>query len=291
MQFRSPSHVKLFLFALLPVVAGCGNDPITVRVEAAERARGTALARKDVAAYADLMADDFLVVNHRGAILTRDARVGVISSGEERAMRRGEGALDVRRYGDVALVMGQSVWQNEGQEIQDYFTRIWVLGGDQWRMVGAHYTDITAQMTAVPRKFKLPDHPVPELPIALAPPAQDAAQEILRAIDDQHLAYWSKEPDRYRQYAGLDLLRVAENGVRTREELIAGMQGNSRLPAPPPEHVDLRVRVYGNVAVATYLDVGDDPWGRPAPARFTFVFVRRDIGWQMVHIQSTGVKG
>jgi hypothetical protein len=68
------------------------------------------------------------------------------------------------------------------------------------------------------------------------------------------------------------------------------MRGNARLPAPPSEQRDVRVRVYGNVAVTTWLDLGTDTVGRPTPNRFTVVFARRDIGWQMVHIQSTGLK-
>jgi hypothetical protein len=114
-------------------------------------------------------------------------------------------------------------------------------------------------------------------------------EQVRRAIEDQHRAYWSKEPDRYQQYAGADLLRVAENGVRTREELIAGMRGNARLPAPPSDQLEIQLRIYGNVAVTGWLDQGTDVIGRPARNRFTVVFARRDTGWQMVHIQSTGV--
>ena len=111
-----------------------------------------------------------------------------------------------------------------------------------------------------------------------------------QAVGEQHRAYWSKDPDRYRRYAAPDLLRIAENGVRTRDELIQGMRGNSRLPAPPSEQLDVRVRVYGNAAVATWLDQGTDLLGRPTRGRFTVVFVPRGNGWQMVHIQSTGIK-
>jgi ketosteroid isomerase-like protein len=286
-----PKHVTLCVFVMtLPFVFGCSNDPIDVRVEAAERARATALATQDVAAYRQLAADDLLVVDHRGALISRDDRIATVGSGESRITRRGESDVDVRLYGDVALVMGRSVWQGEGRENHDYFTRIWVGRRDQLRMVGAHYTDITAQATENPPTFKVPNHPVHTLPIALTPPVPDAEEQVRRAIDEQHRAYWSKDPDRYRQYAGPDLLRIAENGVRTREELIAGMRGNSRLPAPPSNHLDVRVRVYGNVAVTSWLDEGQDRFGRPARGRFTVVFARRDFGWQMVHIQTTGLK-
>jgi ketosteroid isomerase-like protein len=281
---------RLITLIAVPLVFGCADDSIDDRVEAAERARATAIAAQDVDAYRQLMDDDLLIVDQRGELITKDDRSGTIGSGEARNTRRSESTVEVRRYGDVALVMGQSVWQSEGRENHDYFTRIWVSRGSRWRMVGGHYTDITDQVTDKPSRFKLPDNPVPALPIASRPPPQDAEAQVLRAIGDQHRAYWAKDPERYRQFAASDLLRIAENGVRTREELINGMQANARLPAPPSDQLDVRVRIYGNVAVTTCLDQGTDIIGRLAKTRFTVVFVRRDPGWQMVHIQSTGVK-
>ena len=86
-----------------------------------------------------------------------------------------------------------------------------------------------------------------------------------------------------------DQLRIAENGIRGREPLIAGMRANSRLPAPPSDQLDVRVRVYGNAAVAMWLDQGIGRFG-PIGSRYTVVLVRRAGGWEMVHIQSSGVK-
>jgi ketosteroid isomerase-like protein len=283
-------EVLFVLTAVALSTVACSNDPSDAQLEAAERARATAVAQQDMAAYSQLAAEDLRVIDRRGAVTTRDDRIDAIESGEARITRRSEGAVTVRRYGDIALVMGQSVWQIAGRENHDYVTRIWLWRGKQWRLVGGHYTDITPQMTANPPGFKLPDNAVPTLPIARTPPAQDAMEQVRRAVTDQHRAYWSKEPDRYGDYAGPDVLRIAENGVRTREELIAGMRGNARLPAPPSDQLDVQVRVYGNVALTGWLDQGTDLLGRPTPNRFTVVFVRRDSGWQMVHIQSTGVK-
>ncbi len=68
------------------------------------------------------------------------------------------------------------------------------------------------------------------------------------------------------------------------------MQGNARLPAPPSDQLDIRARLFGNTAVATWLDQGTNPAGRVSQNRFTVVFARRGDVWQMVHIHSTGVK-
>jgi len=281
----------LIICSALPLAFACSNEPIDERVEKAERARAAAITRQDVDAYRRLVADDLVVVDPRGALLTKDDRIDAVESAVARVTRRAENIAEIRRYGDLALVLGEAVWQAAGRENHDYFTRIWAWQRNRWRMIGAHYTDISAPVTGRSSRFTRPDHLVPPLPIsASAARSDDAEQEIRRAIADQHLAYWSKDPERYRLYAAPDLLRIAENGIRTLEELVDGMRGNSLLPAAPSEHVDVRVRPFGNVAVATWLDQGGLLPGRLVRSRFTVVFVQRDAGWQMVHIQSTGVK-
>jgi hypothetical protein len=62
------------------------------------------------------------------------------------------------------------------------------------------------------------------------------------------------------------------------------------LPAPPSDQLDVRVRLHQNVAVTTWLDSGVGLLGNPTQLRFTVVFVPRAAGWQMVHIQSSGVR-
>jgi ketosteroid isomerase-like protein len=280
----------LIACGVLLLALACSNDPVDVSVEAAERARASAITQEDGDAYERLVVDDLLVVDPHGALLTKDDRVDAVESALARVTRRAENVLEVRRYGDVALVLGEAVWQGDNREKHDYFTRIWAWQRKQWRLIGAHYTDISATVDGRSPRFIRPDHPIPALPVSASAPPDDAEQTIRRAIAEQHRAYWSKDPERYRQYAAPDLLRIAENGVRTQEQLIAGMRGNSRLPAPPSDHFDVRVRLFGNVAVATWLDEGTLVPGPSVRNRFTVVFAQRDTGWQMVHIQSTGVK-
>jgi len=273
-------------------VFACSNAPLDQsRVVAAERQRADAIGRNDTSGYSQLVSPDLLAVDRTGDLLSRQDRVKAIDSGRARTTRRVEDDVEVRIYGDLALVIGRSLSQEDGKQHSDYFTRIWVQRRGRLEMVAAHYTDITTQVEDDdPSSPTAPDHAIPVLPIATTAPVPEADTDLRRAIRDQHEAYWSKDTDRYRQYVGSDLLRVAENGIRTAEELVAGMRGNARLPAPPSQQLDVRTRLFGNMAIATWLDEGTDTIGRFSQNRFTVVFARRADGWQMVHIQSTGLK-
>ena len=284
--------MKPLIVALaLPLVFSCSGSLDQTQVADAERERASAISRNDADAYSRLVAPDMVVVDRNGELLSKNDRMSAIDSGRARDTRRAEEDVEIRIYGDVALVIGRSRSQEGGAEYADYFTRIWAQQEGRLGMVAAHYTDITAQVEDDdPVNPTVPDHEIPPLPIATTAPAPNAEEELQRTIRDQHRAYWGKDADRYRQYAGTDLLRIAENGIRTQEDLIAGMRGNARLPAPPSDQLDIRARLFGNTAVATWLDQGTNLAGRVSQNRFTVVFARRGDVWQMVHIQSTGVK-
>jgi ketosteroid isomerase-like protein len=259
-----------------------GQPPVT----AAERERADAIARHDAAAYNQLTSDDLFVVDRMGRLATKTERLIGVMGGESVSAENGEQDIDIRRFGDLAIVIGRSVWHDAERERQDYFSRIWMRQQDRWRLVAAHTTDVTANIYGPSWDSSRKD--VPTLPVASAPPSK-AEDGVRFAIAEQHAAYWSKDPVKYRLYAGEDLLRIAETGVRPREELIRMMRGNARLPAPPSEQRDVRVHVYGGAAVATWVDVGRGLSGAETRNRFTVVFAHRDDRWQMVHVQSNGL--
>ena len=283
---------QLTIAAVLPLVLGfaCSSTVAQSDVVAAERARADAIARRDTAAYRRLASSDLLVIDRDGELTTIGDRLVAIEAGEATHARRVEHDVETRMYGDLAVIVGRSDWQDEGVLTRDYFTRIWANRNGALQLVGAHYTPISDDVVAADSSFGMPDQVATTLPIATTPPGPRAMEEVQRAIREQHEAYWSKDSDRYLRFAGSDLLRVAENGVRSREELVAGMRGNARLPAPPSAQLDVRVRLFGTTAVATWLDRGTDLLGRLSQNRFTVVFARRGDGWQMVHIHSTAVR-
>jgi len=281
---------QLAIVAALSLAFACSTRIEQSQIVDAERARTEAINARDPAAYSRLVSSELVVIDPDGEVLNRDDRIAAISSGAASNAKRVESDVDVRVYGDLALVLGRSNSQANGELNRDYFMRVWANRDGALKMVGAHYTRISDQAVAQNESFGAMERAIEESPVATNAPDRDSEEQVKRAIREQHQAYWRKDPDRYRMYAGADLLRVAENGVSTREQLIAGMRGNSRLPAPPSDQLDVRVRLFGNAALATWLDQGGDLLGRFSQGRFTVVLVRRGDVWQMVHIQTSSVK-
>ena len=282
---------QLTIVAALSLAFACSTRIEQSQVVDAERARAEAInAARRRRPIGRLVSPDLVVIDPDGEVLNRDDRIAAISSGAASNARRVENDVDVRVYGDLALVLGRSDSQANGELNRDFFMRVWANRDGSLKMVGAHYTRISDHAVTQNESFGAAERAIEESPVATNAPDRNAEEQVKLAIREQHQAYWRKDPDRYRMFAGADLLRVAENGVSTREQLITGMRANSRLPAPPSDQLDVQVRLFGNAALATWLDQGGDLLGRFSQGRFTVVLVRRGDVWQMVHIQTSGVK-
>src|SRR4029079_15664536 len=124
----------------------CSSSIDEARVVDAERARAEAIARNDPDAYSQLVSPDLMMVDRTGELVTKRDRMAAVDSGRARNARRVENDVDVRVYGDVALVIGRAVSQDTGTATHDFFTRIWHQRNGRLELVGAHYTDITQQV-------------------------------------------------------------------------------------------------------------------------------------------------
>ncbi len=279
-----------WILGVLLSAGACRYEAAPATVAEAERDRAEAIERRDAAAYSRLTSPDLYVVERDGSVTSYGERLADVTEGDPVTMRRGEAPFTERVFGDLAVVYGRSRWQRAGEVYHDYISRIWVRRGRSWQLIAIHDTDISDPINTESPTFHEPGLPVPTLPLTGTPRAQTAETDVLSAVRDQHRAYWSKDHERYRVIAGPDMLRIAENGVSTREELITAMRANARLPATPSEQRDLGVRIFGNVAIASWLDVGIGPRGDVARTRFTVILGYRDGVWQMVHIQSSGVQ-
>jgi len=126
-------------------------------------------------------------------------------------------------------------------------------------------------------------------PVIVRPidPGRSSPDEVLHVLHEEHRLYWEKDLPTYLPYIGDDLLRIAEMGVRSREDLIKGMLDKLLRPVTP--QVDERIYMIGNAAIATWRDAGKDDDGKPTQSWFTTIFVKRDGQWQLVQMHSTGI--
>ena len=124
----------------LSLLFACSTHIEQSQIVEAERARTEAINARDPAVYSRLVSPDLLVTDPDGEVLNRDDRIAAISSGAAANARRVESDVDIRMYGDLALVLGRSESQVNGELNRDFFMRVWANRDGALKMVGAHYT-------------------------------------------------------------------------------------------------------------------------------------------------------
>ena len=120
---------------------------VAEQIRAVERTRLRALVAGDVAAASDLHAQDFQLVTPIGAVLSRDDYLMAIASGRIDYVAWEPGAIDVRVYGNAAVIRYQATlevvfaghpvpratyWHTDSYENID----------GQWRVVWSQATEI-----------------------------------------------------------------------------------------------------------------------------------------------------
>jgi hypothetical protein len=291
-------RLSALLLALLALqIAAPGNaapepfsSPSTIEeILVAEQHLATALATGHDANVDRLVADDARMTSATGQFFDG-------ASWEARMLGRARRelpvptAIDIRLYRNVALVHGRATVADPAPR-DLYVMRAWVDSGDTWELAAQHTTDITTNARAEPPTFATLGQKIPAGPTHTAPDASAQEQAVVQAMLDSHRRYWAKDVEGYRRTIGLDLIRSAETGVRPGSELVAYMESNPRLPGEPPAQLEMWARVFGSVAIGGWLDAGSNSVGAASRNRFTVVLVWRDVRWQIVQIQSTGVLG
>jgi ketosteroid isomerase-like protein len=119
-------------------------------IEVVERALLEALQRRDVAACADLLRDDFLITTAGWLPEPVGKTTWLESAGGRMTLERFDLRLvAVRRYGDVAIVLAESAQEgtHDGAPYSMTFryTDVWVLGTDGWRLATRHASGRPAQ--------------------------------------------------------------------------------------------------------------------------------------------------
>jgi ketosteroid isomerase-like protein len=115
-------------------------------VAQAERQLAEAHLRLDVKTIEHLLHQDYVIIQPGGQVETKAEVLASYNSGTRRWDTAQADQLDIRLYGDTAIVVGR--WQASGQhgaEQFDYaarFLSIWVKQAGHWQNVGYQATEI-----------------------------------------------------------------------------------------------------------------------------------------------------
>jgi ketosteroid isomerase-like protein len=99
-----------------------------------------AFMNSDVEWYRDHLADDFVVIESDGSVLNKDEFLLNTAKGpyvDDYKLQN----VDVRIYGDVALVQATGVWtRKDGSKGMSRYIDVYVKAGEEWRTVSAQIT-------------------------------------------------------------------------------------------------------------------------------------------------------
>ncbi len=135
--------------AYLAVVLGAcqvrGNDPeLEKEVRQAEQQRVQALLKGDGDALKIIWADDYSLITYRGDFRNRSHRLEAIRLGTLKMEAITNHIVDLRIYGDTALVHGIAFrkFTEKGRKVEGTFrfSRVWVKHDGRWQLSHAHFT-------------------------------------------------------------------------------------------------------------------------------------------------------
>ena len=117
-------------------------------IRAAEQRHVAAFLANDAATIGALFTDDFLVNSPRYDVLDKGQLIELVRSGALTTASFSQSIDRIRRYGDMAVVMGSDAVvfgapaPNAGRAIRRRFTDIWQYQNGQWRFVARHANPI-----------------------------------------------------------------------------------------------------------------------------------------------------
>jgi hypothetical protein len=136
--------------AIVTMVAALTWQPVHAQGEsdqlrATERERLRSLVNGDVETARRLHADDFQLVNPSGATLSKDQYLGQIASGELDYVLWEPGPMEVRRYGDAAVLryqaQAQAVFAGQKTPLRRFWhTDVYERRNGRWQAVWSQAT-------------------------------------------------------------------------------------------------------------------------------------------------------
>jgi ketosteroid isomerase-like protein len=161
-NMRKPANQVGALLRFLAVAAVIGNTLFAVSVSAdtpatpgsteqelraVEAQLAQALSSVDVDQLARLWADDFISTMVGGQVVSREKRLASLRGQKPDTASSLIGTnerVDVRVYGDWAVVLVTSSWLSNGKRVGDPYqaTHVWAKRGGRWRLVAAHISEV-----------------------------------------------------------------------------------------------------------------------------------------------------
>ena len=112
-----------------------------------ENEANEAWLKRDVEAYARLLADDYIETDPHGTMATKAEELELVKSTKTTVISAIADDFRVRVYGDAAVVTFRLTVKNriDGKETagQERFTNTWIKRDGRWQCVAVHYSGIT----------------------------------------------------------------------------------------------------------------------------------------------------
>jgi ketosteroid isomerase-like protein len=144
--------VTLLMVNVFCVVSANADAPATPgsaeqELRAVEAQLAQALSSVDVDQLARLWAEDFISTMVGGQVVSREKRLASLRGQKPDVAASLIGTnerVDVREYGDWAVVLVTSSWLSNGKRVGDPYqaTHVWAKRGGRWRLVAAHISEV-----------------------------------------------------------------------------------------------------------------------------------------------------
>jgi hypothetical protein len=195
-----------------------------------------------------------------------------------------EEPITVRMYQSAAVVTGI---QKPGSSLRRVrFARVWVTDGLDWKIAVHHGTAI-GESQAKPIPVASSEGPAPSVPtFGGEEAAVISVQTALLEAYAQHDAIASE------RWTAPEFVAVIPTGeVIRRDQWLKSYVSETKNDRSPPVIDDLRVRVFGDLAVASFRNLVPMTGSTVAPERTTMIFSRTNETWRQVLAQTTAIQG
>ena len=250
--------------------------------EAFQLDRFNAMTRGDVDALQRMLADDLVYTHSSGRTDTKSTLVDSLRSGRLRYDSvQPRSVVVLRGTASAAIVSGEAAVRvkSDGSPaaFDIRFTEVDVLRHGEWQLAAWQSTRIGGRAPAPAEGDVASARTAVQLPEGIT----DAERGLVEAHRTLQTAFFAADLATLRRALDESWTMVMPNGeARTKRQVLSTL-----LPAMPPTlQDDLRVRIYGDVAVLTLRSVSA---GRAPVMRVMTAWVRQPDGWRQIVQQQT----